>query len=128
MKIMYEKNLKNYVYVCPCCFNKPEGCTCSVLPFTLLQLDKNMWPIIKVLNEKGYYTDECCEGHVNSNERMYIFFRKRYKNKSPLPNGFQGDASFLAADITGCSEDAKRRKKRQLLNSLYEWADSLEKR
>lgn len=127
MKIMYEKNLKQYVYVCPNCFNKLENCTCPILPFNLLQLDKNIWPIIKVLNEKGYRTDECCEGHVGSSERIYIFFSKKYKSKTPLPKGFRGDMNFVAAEITGSSIDAKKRKKRQLLNALSAWADSLEK-
>lgn len=128
MKIMYEKNTKQYVYVCPNCFNKLGNCTCPILPFTLLQLDKNIWPIIKTLNEKGYRTDECCEGHVGSCERIYIFFNKRYKSNTPLPEAFSGDMSFIAADITGKSIDAKKRKKRQLLNQLSAWANSLEKR
>ena len=54
MIVEREKNVKEYVYVCPHCFNKPENCTCHALPFSLIQLEKNMWPIIKTLNEKGY--------------------------------------------------------------------------
>lgn len=125
MKIMYEKNLRQYVYVCPCCFNKVENCTCAILPFSLLQLDKKIWPVIKLLNEKGYYTEDCCEGHVDAGDKIYISFRKKYKTNIPLPKGFEGDMSVIFAKITGKSTEAKKRKKRQLLNKLYEWADSL---
>ncbi len=128
MKIMYEKNIKQYVYVCLYCFNKPEECTCVALPLKLIQLDKNIWSTIKILNEKGYYTEGCCEGHIGSNETIYIFFRKKYKVTTSLPDGFKGDRSFISAEITGNSVDAKKRKKRQLLNRLYSWAISLEKR
>ena len=127
MIVVREKNVKEYVYVCPCCFNKPESCTCSMLPFSLIQLEKNMWPIIKTLNEKGYRTEECCEGHVGLSDKIYISFWKKYKTKKPLPKGFSSGSSILIADITGNSIEAKKRKKRQLLNNLSAWADSLEK-
>ena len=128
MKVMYEKNLKNYVYVCPRCFNKPENCSCDFLPLSLVQIDKNILPTIKVLNEKWYFTENCCEGHIGSNESMYILFRKNYKSKIALPKGFEGNLGALKANITGSSEEAKKRKKRELLKSLYEWACSLESR
>ena len=128
MKIMYEKILKNYVYVCPRCFNKPAECTCVTLPFTLVQIDKNIWPTIKVLNEKRYVTDQCCEGHIGANEMMYVLFAKSYKIKTPLPKGFVGGSVGLKANITGSSDEAKKRKKRKLLNELYAWACSLESR
>lgn len=125
---MYEKNLKNYVYVCPRCFNKIKECTCDFFPDSLVQLDRNIWPIIKVLNEKWYFTENCCEGHIGANEMMYILFRKTYKIKTPPPKGFEGNGSGLRAKITGSSDQAKKRNKRRLLNSLYEWACELESR
>ena len=72
-------------------------------------------------------TDECCEGHVGLSDRIYISFWKSYKTKTPPPKGFIGGLSLLTADITGSSIEAKKRKKRQLLNNLAAWADSLEK-
>lgn len=125
---MCEKNLKNYVYVCPRCFNRVEQCTCEYYPESLAQLDRNIWPIVKVLNEKWYFTDSCCEGHIGSNEMMYIIFKKSYKFKVPLPKGFEGNSATLKANICGRSEQAKKRNKRKLLNSLYDWACSLESR
>ena len=128
MNGMYEKNLKNYVYVCPQCFNKMEECSCRSYPFTLVQLDRNIWPTVKVLNEKGYFTENCCEGHIGSNEMIYILFKKLYRIKTPFPKGFEGNSSGLKAIISGSSEQTKKRNKRKLLNSLYEWAYNLEPR
>ena len=125
---MHEKNLRNYVYVCPYCFNKLEDCTCSRFPESLIQIDRNIWPIIKVLNNKWYFTEHCCEGHIGANESMFISFRKNYKTKLPLPKGFIGDGGYLKAVISGSSEQAKKRNKRKLLNALYAWANLLEDR
>ena len=128
MKIMYDKILKNYVYVCPTCFNKPKDCTCTILPLTLVQIDKNIWPTIKLLNEKWYKTEECCEGHVGSSEMIYVRFKKNYRFRPLSPKGFEGDGGYLKASITGNNGDAKKRNKRKLLNALHNWACSLESR
>lgn len=48
--------------VCKNCFNiigKEDGC-CNIK--TAIDIDKNIYPIIKDLNEKGYETTYCCEG------------------------------------------------------------------
>ena len=126
MEVMYAKNLNHYVYVCPCCFNTPAECTCAILPLALIQVDKQIWPTIKELNRKGYLTESCCEGHVGYNEMIYVLFKKKHKINSTLPKGFEGDATGLRAIITGSSDNGKKRKKRQLLNALYEWACLLE--
>ena len=128
MKIMCEKILKIYVYICPKCFNKPADCTCPILPLSLIQIDKNIWPTIKVLNEKRHFTESCCEGHIGANEMIYILFKKKQKINVPLPKGFEGNLYGLKANITGNSDEAKKRKKRKLLNDLYNWACSLESR
>ena len=125
---MYEKNLRNYVYVCPYCFNKLEDCACHRFPESLIQIDRNIWPIIKVLNNKWYFTEHCCEGHIGSNESMFISFKKNYKTRVPLPEGFAGEDGYLYAVIPGRSEQAKKRNKRNLLNALYAWANLLEDR
>lgn len=119
---MHEKILNHFVYVCPRCFNKVKECTCLMYPLTLIQIDKNMLPIIKELNRKYITTEACCEGHLGHNEQMYIQFKKNYKFKSKLPEGIFYENTFLRAKITGKSEQAKKRNKRALLNALYKWA------
>jgi len=127
---MEEKDLKACVYVCPRCFNKIEKCTCDMLPFELIHIDKNILPIIKILNEKGYFTDMCCEGHIGKTQNpfIYISFRKGYKIKTPAPKGVVYNEGGLRADIPGSSDEAKKRNKRNLLKSIYEWACELEDR
>lgn len=121
---MYEKNIKNCAYVCPKCFNKPELCTCEMLPETLVQIDKNILPTVQMLNKKWYATEFCCEGHIGTFETVHVAFK--HAHKFTLPKGFDGNSEVVMAKITGQSEQAKKRKKRQLLNSLYEWACALE--
>ena len=54
-------------------------------------IDINMAQIINILNNKGYYTAYCCEGHINEDEFMYpyIYFYfwedKDILNTHPLP-------------------------------------------
>ncbi len=125
---MNEKNIKNYLYVCPYCFNVVKECECFAYPPTLIQIDKNMLPIIRELNKKMFLTEMCCEGHIGLNEFMYIEFKKNYKFKTPLPKGFVGGGNYIRAKITGSSEQAKKRKKRALLNDLYRWACEIDAR
>lgn len=123
---MNEKNVKIYSYVCPYCFNVPEECSCMCLPWKLIQIDKKILPIIRELNRKCYYTEMCCEGHIGYNEFIYIEFKKQKKFKKELPKDFVYDETYIRALITGKSIEAKKRKKRQLLKNLYEWAVELE--
>ena len=75
------KNIKQYVYVCPHCFNKVENCECPMLPYELIQIDKNIWPSIKVLNNKLYFTESCCEGHIEDNPKPFILRGIRFRCK-----------------------------------------------
>ena len=124
---MYGNKLKDYRYVCPLCFNTVEQCECPQYPETLIQLDKRMVPIIRELNRKLYRTTWSCEGHVGHFEKIMIMFQKDYKfKKKSIPKGFEYSGIGISAEITGSSDDAKKRNKRRLLNDLYEWACSLE--
>lgn len=125
---MNVKYLRTYVYVCPFCINPIEDCVCEKYPMKLVQIDRKIWPIIKILNEKWYLTQDCCEGHIDGNLRIHISFVRRYHFDVPIPKGFSGGEDFLYADITGKTPQAKQRKKCQLLHALYEWACALENR
>ncbi len=126
--IMVKNNLKELVYICPSCLNEIENCTCERYPFTLVQLDRKIWPIIKVLNEKWYFTTNSCEGHIGKTEKIIILFDKSYKIGQALPKGFVYKEGALSATITGTSVHSKKIKKQKLLNSLYVWSCSIESR
>jgi hypothetical protein len=126
-EIANKKNYKDYVYVCPICFSKIHDCTCLLLPDSLIQIEKNILPSIKNLNSKGYFTDSCCEGHADvSNSKIFIIFRRNYRIIKKPPKGFECKCGVICADITGKSLEAKKRKKRILLNNLYEWTCNIE--
>ena len=50
-------------YVCPVCFRNPENCICKCYSMTLILIDKNIQYAIKTLNDNGFVTVDCCEGH-----------------------------------------------------------------
>lgn len=124
---MRDEILKNYIYVCPYCFNKIKECTCLSYPSSLIQIDKNILPSIKILNEKWYFTETCCEGHIGGNEKIHIIFKKSYKFKV-LPHGFSYNDNLLIANITGTNEHAKKIKKTKLLKNLNQWTNTIESR
>lgn len=78
---MYNNELKTYKYVCPACINTVDACICEEYPRCLIQIDKNMVPIIKELNYKWYRTNSSCEGHIGKNDQIHISFSKKYKLK-----------------------------------------------
>lgn len=80
-------------YVCPHCFHKLYECTCKYFPPTdLLFIDNRIQDHIRILNEKGYTTTGCCEGHYTGKPgaNTGICFLMRYPEitESVLPEGF----------------------------------------
>lgn len=76
--------------VCNKCFNTKENCYCINAWF--VEIDDNIYPVIKKLNYLGYKTLFCCEGHIGDNISMqaYIVFDcdKNIKMFDELPNGW----------------------------------------
>lgn len=122
---MDEKHLYRYAYVCPRCFHRLRDCLCRACPETLIQIDKNILPTIQILNEKGFATECSCEGHIGESGALFILFRLTYWFSHPLPEGFIGDGSIILSNISGSSEQAKKRDKKEKLARLYAWARSL---
>lgn len=108
------------------CINTVENCTCEEYPEFLVQIDKNMLPIIKELNTKWYRTSDCCEGHIGINNKMYILFKGKHKFKKELSKNFEIYKDCIIGTIPGKTENAQKRNKRRMLNELYVWACSLE--
>ena len=100
-------------------------------PDALIQIDKNIYPIVRELNRKGYITEACCEGHISekreySNNKIYISFKKTQKFKIPLPKGFAITADTIWGSFGGDTNRAKKIKKTKMLNDLYLWVKNLE--
>ena len=75
-----------------------ECCNCGE-DVHFIQLDINMGQIISILNNKGYYTAFCCEGHIEPNEdnkmefiTPYIYFyfwdNTKILETNPLPDSW----------------------------------------
>jgi len=114
MKIKKNSN-DRFVSMCTRCFEPAEKCRCTkeqwfefprLLRGTYVSIDKDIYPIIRWLNQNGYYTEYCCQGHPYAN---YISFRDRIKDMNiPVPEGFKigaaGHGLYCPKDMK--SEDA----------------------
>ena len=110
------------LYVCPRCFNPVNKCTCELYPpYELIMIDKKLQEPIRLLNQKGYRTWACCEGH-KADEEIYIRLLvtdEMMKNK--LPNGFWIDKKeFIRCRIPKNCEDIEQFKDNKI-SELKSW-------
>lgn len=113
-------------YVCPVCFKRLEDCTCEFHPWHLINIDKAMQEPVRILNDKGYKTQYCCEGH-KPQDSAYIAFPLGYMPKT-MPKGFRhknmpDGIYYKYKNGTSASEFAKE--KNRMLSALLEWCDDL---
>ena len=61
----------------------------------VIEVDELMLPTISELNNKGYYTCNCCSGHYYSNggDNCYIMFNDGVKLPN-LPKGFKWESDY----------------------------------
>ena len=119
-KKMYE------MYVCPRCFNQVNKCTCKEYPpWSLVMIDKKIQPHIRLLNQKGYATTYCCEGHERE-EAIYISFQLPLDMMfEEIPEGFKTHAGkSIQKKIPRDCEDVEQFKD-DVLSKLYEWIENL---
>lgn len=132
------KHTKYEDYVCAYCFNQLPQCTCDCGNFTLIQIDENIQYAVRVLNEKGWITQFCCEGHYTEGGKgdvLYIAFDKWIELPS-VPVGWElkkhGDTIMIECDCKSKSKVAEKRKaqfeekKRIALENLNSWVESLD--
>lgn len=117
-------------YVCADCFNTLENCTCKNRPMkkVIIAVDKNIQEHVRILNQKGYITLDCCESH-NKHGNMYISFTSDYGfgTALPLPNGFK-KLKKCAVSIMykkNISDEEFSSKKKEYLDTLLEWCNNL---
>lgn len=127
-----KKNKEAYInYVCPHCWNILDSCTCELFPpYYLIHIDKNIQEHIRVLNEKGYRTMYCCEGH-GKGSNTYISFSDDYFDGMETPNGFKYDEKRKTITYSysmRLTEEKIEKLKAEKLAVLLEWVNSLPNR
>lgn len=128
-----KKNKDVYMnYVCPYCWNTLDDCTCKLFPpYHLIYIDKNIQEHIRILNEKGYRTVACCEGHMNTCINTYIAFPNNYFKDINTPDGFNYDKKrriITYTYSTSLTEKDMEELKKKKLETLLNWCKSLPNR
>ena len=123
-------------YVCSGCFRSPGECICDdMLPGHLVVIDRGIQEHVRILNEKGYRTDYCCESHRPC-DNLYVSFRIAPKPGAvpALPQGFKSRGRGRVVEhMYGRDSRARRRmtaenferEKAEHLASFLEWCRSL---
>lgn len=125
-----KKNKDVYMnYVCPYCWNTLDTCTCSLFPpYHLIFIDRKIQEHIRLLNEKGYRTTACCEGHMDVCINTYIAFANNYFKDIDTPDGFDYDEKRRIITYTYSLKLAKEEMenlKNEKLRILLEWCKNL---
>ena len=128
-----KRNKKAYLnYVCPNCWNTLDNCTCKLFPpYHLIFIDRNIQEHIRLLNEKGYRTTACCEGHRVRCLNTYISFPEDYFKEISTPEGFEYDGKRRMITYTysmNLSEEKMENLKAEKLAVLLEWINGLPNR
>ena len=116
-------------YVCPNCWFTLDRCTCDVFPPQhLIHIDNGIQEHIRILNNKGYYTMYCCEGH-SAGSNTYISFGSTYfQDTTTTPKGFKYDKKNNSISYfysTKLSIEEVEKTKEEKLSSLLQWCKDL---
>ena len=121
--------IKKYIQCCPICL-----CTDCKHDYRKIEIDSKIYPIIKTLNDKGYRTSFCCEGHFEKSIfQLYILFSKQYdfsKYKHILKD-FEVNNWIYRTNIEFIKykqyklERSFNKKQARLLEQLYEFVEAL---
>lgn len=128
-----RKNKDAYMnYVCPYCWNTLNKCTCELFPpYHLIFIDRNIQEHVRLLNEKGYKTIGCCEGHREICINTYISFADDYFKEIGTPEGFKYDKKRRLITYTysmKLTEEEMEEIKMEKLETLLKWCKSLPNR
>lgn len=119
-------------YICPYCWHTLNNCTCDLFPpYNLIFIDKNIQEHIRILNEKGYRTTGCCEGHRDVCINTYIAFAKDYFKDTDTPEGFRYDKKRKMVTYTYSTRLTKANMeelKKEKLEMLLKWCNNLPNR
>lgn len=129
-----ERNKEAYLnYVCPYCWNTLDECICELFPpYHLLLIDHGMQEHIRILNNKGYRTTGCCEGHMDVCVSTYIAFAQEYfDDDTVLPEGFVYNKKRRMLchkyKVRRLSQEALENEKSEYIEKLLLWCKNLPK-
>lgn len=128
-----RKNKEAYMnFVCPYCWYTLDNCICDLFPpYHLIFIDRNIQEHIRLLNEKGYRTMGCCEGHREVCINTYITFPEDYFKGIDTPEGFKYDRKRRTIAYTysmKLTEEKMEELKAEKLAVLLEWIKNLPNR
>ena len=119
-------------YICPYYWHTLNNCTCDLFPpYHLIFIDKNIQEHIRILNEKGYRTTSCCEGHMKICINTYVSFANDYFKYIDTPDGFKYDKKrriITYSYSTRLSKKEMEEIKKEKLETLLEWCKNLPNR
>lgn len=127
-------------YVCPICWHKIEECTCNFDNEYLIQIDEGMQEIVRIFNEKKYFTASCCEGHINDNSKEIVLCISFKNDPNIILNNWEkwkikekGTINYIARAV--CKSKIKENrlsfleeKKSIFLSEMLKAAKQIEKR
>lgn len=128
-----KKNKDAYMnFVCPYCWYTLDKCICELFPpYHTIFIDRHIQEHIRLLNEKGYKTTGCCEGHRKICITTYISFADNYFKDTGIPDGFKYDKKRKAVSYTyptRFTEEEMNELKKEKLAVLLDWCKSLPNR
>ena len=128
-----KKDKEAYMnFVCPHCWYTLNKCTCDIFPpYHLIFVDKNIQEHIRLLNEKGYNTTGCCEGHQKICISTYIAFPEDYFEELGVAEGFKYNKKrgMIIYDYSQkLTEEKMEELKAEKLKVLLDWIKSLPNR
>lgn len=105
---------------------------------SVVEIDENILPIIKLLWNKNYTTKFCCSGHVQEMgldgvNNIYIYFDRGYKFQN-IPTGFKytitkeennKKACMINKRITKTNVLEYMQELADVMQALYKWAEEL---
>ena len=103
----------------------------------VVEVDELLLMAVKILNQKGYITENCCSGHTyESSPNSYIMFNdevelpslpKGYKDDLDIhPHTFKEKTNCIRKNFIGESEVEIQKEIFESAREVLIWADSLE--
>ena len=134
-------------FVCSDCFETIANCKCNNHNYSsIIDIDKDIYPAIKRLNQLGYKTKFCCQGHINNGTiQAYIYFSNDSKTEMlpTLPDNWQYESykyagvfkyryniirsniPFSRYKLSKLTDKEKQEYIQNNIQSLNEWVENL---
>ena len=112
-------------------YNEWNQCPKANCDGYIVDIDEEILPHIMLLNNKGYATQYCCQGHLNNSvARLYILFENIYYFDD-LPKGFieedpTGNRTCISFEPKSKNNKQKYKELLKARINLYDWIYKLD--